>query len=129
MENFRSFPVGPDPFGRTWQVWFKWLQTAISIRHSDSVDAKFILQSGEDTDEKTISLPHFALRELAAHLHVPMTDAWCSRIAKQHLERLILSGEDMEKAIVTPSAQQLLEYAENEKHWETEAIRKRRGAA
>jgi hypothetical protein len=129
MENFRNFPCGPDPFGRTWRVFFKWLQTAISIRHSDSVDVKFILECGEETQEKTISMPHYTLVTLAASLGVRMTDAWCSRLAKQHVEHLILSGEDMEKELVTPSAEHLHAYAENEKRWEVEEVRKRRGAA
>lgn len=129
MENFRNFPVGPDPFGRVWRVWFKWLQTAISIRHSDSVDVKFILQSGDETEQKTVSMPHLTLRLLAETMGIPMTDAWCSRLAKQHLEQMILTGEDMEKDLVTPSPAQLRAYAENEKRWEQEEIGKRRGAA
>lgn len=135
MENFREFRCGPDPFGRTWTVWFKWLQTAISIRHSDSVDVKFVLTADqgtpdEETIEKTIALPHLALLELSKELNVPMTDSWCARIAQQHLEFLITSGEDMEKAIVTPLASQLRTYAENEKRWEAEQVRaRRRGAA
>jgi len=129
MENFRDFTIGPDPFGQTWQVWFKWLQTAISIRHSDSVDVKFILRAGEQTEEKTISMPHLTLRELAAELGVTMSDAWCARLAKQHLEKLVVSGEDMEKSLVTPTAGQLRGYAQREKAWETEQVRLRRGAA
>ena len=43
MLNFRQFEAGPDPFGRKFQVMFKWLQTAISIRHSDTIDVKFVL--------------------------------------------------------------------------------------
>ena len=43
MQSFREFEAGPDPFGRKFQAQFKWLQTAISIRHSDTVDVKFIL--------------------------------------------------------------------------------------
>ena len=129
MENFRNFTCGPDPFGRTWQVWFKWLQTAISIRHSDSVDAKFIVESGEEILSRVVSMPHPVLRELSTDLHVTMSDSWCSRLAMQHLQHLILSGEDMEKDLVTPSSQQLLEYAQNEKRWEQSEISKRRGAA
>ena len=34
-ENFRAFEAGPDPFGQTWQVEFRWIQNAISIRHAD----------------------------------------------------------------------------------------------
>ena len=129
MENFREFRCGPDPFGRTWEVWFKWLQTAISIRHSDSVDVKFVVRSGEETGQKTISMPHRMLRELASELGVKMTDAWCARLARQHLEHLILSGEDLEKDLITPSRAQLRQYAENEKNQELEEVRSRRGAA
>lgn len=129
MENFREFACGPDPFDRTWQVWFKWLQTAISIRHSDSVDVKFVLRNGEETEEKTISMPHLTLRDLSNGMGVKMTDPWCARLAKQHLEHLIVSGEDMEKDLITPSAAQLHAYAEHEKNWEAEQVRSRRGAA
>jgi hypothetical protein len=129
MENFREFSCGPDPFGRTWQVWFKWLQTAISLRHSDSVDVKFLFKDGDEEGQKTISMPHLTLRELAKDLGVKMTDAWCSRLAKQHLEHLILSGEDLEKDLITPSPHQLREYAENEKAQEAQEVRTRRGAA
>ena len=60
MLNFRQFEVGPDPFGRKWQVLFKWLQTAISLRHSDTVDVKFILESDGTRVQKvqvTIVMP------------------------------------------------------------------------
>ncbi len=40
-DNFRRFQAGPDPFGRVWEVEFRWLQTGISIRHADTVDVKF----------------------------------------------------------------------------------------
>ncbi len=129
MENFREFRCGPDPFGRTWQIYFKWLQTAISIRHSDSVDVKFVFKVDAEDGAKTISMPHLTLRELARDMDIKMTDAWVARLAKQHLEFLILSGEDMEKDLITPSPEQLRRYAGNEKKWEAEQVRSRRGAA
>ena len=49
------------PFGRTFQVSLKWLQTAISLRHSDTVDVKFILESEGGREEKTIALEYEAL--------------------------------------------------------------------
>jgi hypothetical protein len=110
-------------------VWFKWLQTAISIRHSDSVDVKFVLHCDDETIQKTIAMSHLTLRELAASMETPMSDAWCSRLAVQHLRYLITSAEDMEKDIVTPSRAQLTQYAEAEKRWEAEQVRSRRGAA
>jgi hypothetical protein len=112
MLNFRQFEAGPDPFGRKFQVMFKWLQTAISIRHSDTVDVKFILQdeSGART-EKTIALPHAMLVELSRSTGRKMDDAWCARIAELHLLRLVETGEDMEKDLVTLSATEIKEHA------------------
>jgi hypothetical protein len=112
MLNFRQFEAGPDPFGRKFQVMFKWLQTAISIRHADTVDVKFILQdeSGART-EKTIALPHAMLVELSRSTGRKMDDAWCARIAELHLLRLVETGEDMEKDLVTLSAAEIKEHA------------------
>ena len=113
MQNFRDFACGPDPFGRMWQVQLKWLQTAISIRHSDTVDVKFILRSEGDVTQKTIALPHLALRETAARLGVAMSDPWCARLAVAHLKFLIESGEDMDKELVTLDAAQIGGYAKD----------------
>ena len=55
IENFRQFQAGPDPFGRSYNVTYLWQQTAISIRHSDSVDVKFTLEDGETREEKVIA--------------------------------------------------------------------------
>ena len=110
MENFRQFDAGPDPFGRTWKVEFKWLQTAISLRHSDTVDVKFVVHDDSARVEKTIALPHADLLALIQRTARPMTDAWCSRLAALHLQHLIETGEDMEKDLVTVSAEELAAY-------------------
>jgi hypothetical protein len=102
MLNFREFEAGPDPFGRKFQVLFKWLQTAISIRHADTVDVKFILVDGSGArTEKTIALPHADLLRVSRETGRPPDDAWCSRIAQLHLLHLVSTGEDMEKDLVT----------------------------
>lgn len=114
MLNFRQFEVGPDPFGRKWHVLFKWLQTAISLRHSDTVDVKFILNSdGADSArvQKQIAMPHADLLELSRRSGHEMTDAWCSRLAARHLERMVQSGEDLEKELVTVRLNELSGYA------------------
>ncbi len=103
MENFRRFEVGPDPFGRSWIVEFRWLQTGISIRHADTVDVKFQLISGEDVQEKVLALPHPDLLSLSAKLGRPLTDPWCMKLAAMHLRQMIETDEDMEKTIVTVS--------------------------
>ena len=112
MQNFRQFELGPDPFGRKFQVLLKWLQTAISLRHADTVDVKFIL-TGEDGErsEKTIALPHPDLIAVAAASRRGMDDSWCARLAVACLAHLVQTGEDMEKDLVTVARNDLERYA------------------
>ena len=113
MQSFRQFEAGPDPFGRKFQVWFKWLQTAISIRGADTVDVKFVLENEQaGSAQKTIALPHLALLALSRETGRPMDDAWCSRLAALHLVRLVETGEDMEKDIVAVAPATLKQYAQ-----------------
>jgi hypothetical protein len=107
-DNFRRFHAGPDPFGRTWQVEFRWLQTGISIRHADTVDVKFVIwtegehkQEAEPKQEKVIALQHADLLALSAKTGHALTDPWCLKLAAQHLNHMIESGEDLEKTLVT----------------------------
>ena len=112
MFNFRQFEAGPDPFGRKYQILFKWLQTAISIRHADTVDVRFILlNENEAQTQKTIALPHADLRRVSEETGRAMDDPWCARIAALHLQRLIATGEDMEKDLVTVLPADLRRYA------------------
>jgi hypothetical protein len=116
MLNYREFEAGPDPFGRKYQVLFKWLQTAISIRHSDTVDVKFILteiKGGEPgaRTQKTIALPHADLRALSRETGRAIDDPWCARIAVLHLKHLIATGEDLEKDLITVNPEDLRTYA------------------
>ncbi len=107
-ENFRRFQAGPDPFGRTWEVEFRWLQTGISIRHADTVDVKFVVWTeGEPKQEKVLALPHPGLLALAGRVGHPLTDAWCLKLAALHLKHMIESGEDLEKTLVTLSVADL----------------------
>lgn len=111
MLNFRQFEAGPDPFGRKFQVFFKWLQTAISLRHADTVDVKFVL---EDEDggkaEKTIALGNADLLRLSRETNRALDDPWCARLAELHLLHLVQTGEDMEKDLVTVPWEHLVRY-------------------
>jgi hypothetical protein len=123
MRNFRQFEAGPDPFGRTFQVYFKWLQTAISIRHSDTVDVKFVLaDENGGRNEKTIALPHADLLTVTRETGRQLDDPWCARLAAMHLLHLIETGEDMEKDLVTVSLAEVRAYAAQEQRAEREAI-------
>jgi hypothetical protein len=112
MISFRQFDAGPDPFGRKYHVLLKWLATAISIRHADTVDVKFFLEdeAGART-EKTIALPHPDLIAASRTTGRKMDDAWCGRIAALHLRHLIETGEDLEKDLVTVPKPELEAYA------------------
>ena len=39
-----------------------------------------------------------------------MTDPWCARLAVLHLKHMVETGEDLEKDLITLSAEQLREY-------------------
>ena len=107
-DNFRRFTAGPDPFGRSWEVEFRWLQTGISIRHADTVDVKFLIWTeGEPRQEKVLALPHPDLLELSKEASHPLTDGWCLKLAAMHLRHVIESGEDLEKTLVTLSLEDL----------------------
>ena len=110
--NYRQFEAGPDPFGRKFQVLLKWLQTAISIRHADTVDVRFVLtdESGVRTD-KSIALPHADLLRVSHETGRSLDDPWCGRIAALHLRYLVETGEDMEKDLVTVLPADLRRYA------------------
>jgi hypothetical protein len=112
MLNYREFEAGPDPFGRRFQVYFKWLQNGISIRHADTVDVKFVLQDESGARaEKTIALEHADVVRLARETNRILDDPWCARLATLHLLYLISTGEDIEKDLVTVPYADLQRYA------------------
>ena len=110
VQNFRHFKAGPDPSGCTWDVDFLWLQTAIAIRHSDSVDVKFLLSGGGARIEKVIALPHPGLLELSRETGRALTDPWCMELAALHLMHMVETGGDLEKAPATVTAEELAKY-------------------
>src|SRR5262249_50760707 len=90
-------------------VQFQWLLSAISLRHSDSVDVRFTLRYDDMKIDKTVALSHPGLLLLSDRTGHPLTDPWCSCLAAQHLKNMVETGEDMDKALVTPSLEQLSE--------------------
>jgi hypothetical protein len=110
-DESRLFEAGPDPFGRTWKVQFRWLQTGISIRHADTVDVKFfVTPSDGGTEEKVIALSHPALLCLTARNGRKLSDAYCMRLAAAHLRRMIETSEDMDATLVSVSPEDLASY-------------------
>ena len=110
-DQARLFEAGPDPFGRMWRVQFRWLQTGISIRHADTVDVKFLLSSdGGEPEEKVLALPHPLLLQLTSRPGQKLTDPLCMRLAAAHVRHMVETSEDMEKTIITVSADELATY-------------------
>jgi len=110
-QNSRAFEA-VDPFGRVWNVEFRWLQNGISIRHADTVDLKYYLTGPDVKREIVIALPHADLVQAARRLGRELKDAWCLHLASRHLERMIRTWEDMDKTIVTLPARELDNLAE-----------------
>jgi len=105
-DNYRRFAV-QDPFGRAWDVEFRWQQNAISIRHADAVDCKYYLASGEERREMVISLPHADLLAVAREAGRELTDAWVLKLAGLRIKRLISTWEDMDQAIAVVSREEI----------------------
>ena len=110
-DQSRLFQAGPDPFGRMWNVQFRWLQTGISIRHADTVDVKFFATpEGGQAEEKVIALPHPALLEITSTRGRKLTDSYCLRLAAAHLRHMVETLEDIDKTLVTLTPQEVSAY-------------------
>jgi len=108
--DYRRFEVTHPASGESYQVEFRWLQTAISLRHRDTIDVKFLV-NGEG---KIIALPHGAVEQVCRSQRAPLTDELCATIAARHLQEALLSGADVEKEILTLTPSRAAELAEHE---------------
>ncbi len=99
-QDLRHFEA-TDPFGRTWQVEFRWQQNAITIRHADAVDCKYYLSCGGEKRELVVALRHPDLLKAAAERGRELSDPWVIRLANCHVRHMITTWEDMDKVLVT----------------------------
>jgi hypothetical protein len=99
-QDLRHFEVA-DPFGRTWNVEFRWQQNAISIRHADAIDCKYYISCGDEKRELVVALRHPDLLEVAARRGRPLSDPWVIHLANCHVRHMISTWEDMDKVLVT----------------------------
>ena len=106
----KNFEVTSEITGERFTVEFRWLQTAISLRHSDTVDVKFLVNG----QGQVIGLPHAALEEACRQAGVPLTDPLCRRLAARHLEFVLRAGEDSEKELITLTRERVAELARAE---------------
>jgi hypothetical protein len=106
MDNYRRF-TATDPFGREWTAEFQWQQTAISIRHADTVDVKWRIATEGERADKVIALPHALLLAESSRSGRELTDPWCMKLAATHLKHMIETFEDMDKTLVTLNSAEL----------------------
>jgi hypothetical protein len=111
VENFRNFETGPDPFGRSWKIAFRWQQNGISIRHADTIDVKWDLECDGEKQEKVVALPLPILMQVSKEQKRSITDAWCMKLGGLHLIEMIASWQDMDKELVTISLDEARTYA------------------
>ena len=102
MLNYREFEAGPDPFGRKFHVYFKWLQTAISHppRRYGRCEVHPCRRKRR-ADREDHRAAACGPRPACEGDRPKLDDPWCSRLAMMHLLYLISTGEDMEKDLVT----------------------------
>lgn len=99
-QDLRHFEVA-DPFGRCWNVEFRWQQNAISIRHADAIDCKYYISCGDERRELVAALRHPDLLAVAGERGRALTDPWVIRLAGCHVRHMISTWEDMDKVLVT----------------------------
>jgi hypothetical protein len=100
-----SFEVVSEITDERFRVEFRWLQTAISLRHADAVDVRFSVNG----QSKTLALPHAALERSCRNAGIPLTDPLCRAVAARRLEIALRTGMDAEKDLITLTPEQVEE--------------------
>ena len=106
--GYDEFSVSSSLDGKNYHCRFHTLMTGISLRHSDTVDVKFLV-NGKGT---VIALPHSAVAEYRRQPGRSLTDADIVQIAGWFLKELLEKGDWTEESMVTVSPQQTLELAD-----------------
>lgn len=106
--GYEEFSVSSPLDGKNYHCRFQTLMTGISLRHSDTVDVKFLV-NGKGT---VIALPHSALAEYRRQQGRGLTDADVIQIAGLFLMQLLKTGNWVDEPLVTGSAQQTLDLAQ-----------------
>ncbi len=104
--DYRHFECASRVDGTRYRCYFVFLQTAISLRHSDTVDVRFLVNG----KRITVALPHVAFARHAQQKGRPITDEQAASIAAWYLTEALESGGGVEDLTVAP--ERVLELAE-----------------
>ena len=106
--DYEEFLVHSPLEGEAYQCRFHTLVTGISLRHSDTVDVKFLVNG----TGVVLALPHAAFAEYRRKTGRALTDRDAIQIAGLALKELLERGERVDTPLLTLSGEQTLELAE-----------------
>src|SRR5258707_12620756 len=87
--NYRDFQAQSALTRQKYQCHFVYLQTAISLRHSDTVDVKFRVNG----QGMVVALPHTAWVEYQNRTGQPLTDERATQVAADILREALERGD------------------------------------
>lgn len=105
--NYRVFQVRSRLNGQLYSCHFHWLQTAISLRHSDTIDVKFLV-NGKGV---VVALPHTAWVQYKEKTGRMLTDEQAATVAATLLKAALERGDNIELLPLTPTAEEVVELA------------------
>lgn len=105
--DYRHFEVRSRLNNQVYHCHFVYLQTAISLRHSDTVDVKFLVNG----TGVVVALPHRAWVEYQTKTGRPLTDELAAQVAAALLTEALERGDDMELLDLSPPADRVLKLA------------------
>jgi len=103
--NFREFECTSRVDGSKYHCFFIFLQTAISLRHSDTVDARFLVNG----QRLTVAMPHPVFVEYRERQGAVITDPHAAAIAATYLKGYLENGGSLED--ITVPTERVLELA------------------
>jgi len=96
--NYHHFECRSRGDGTVFQCHFVFLQNAISLRHSDTIDVRFLVNG----KRITVALPHVAFGEYARRAGAVLTDDQAAAVAALYLTESLENGGDVENMAVSP---------------------------
>jgi hypothetical protein len=105
--NYRDFHTQSALTAQDYHCLFVYLQTAISLRHSDTVDVKFRVNG----TGVVVALPHTAWGEYEKKARKPLTDARATEVAAGLLKEALERGDDIELLDLNPAADEVVKRA------------------
>lgn len=99
--NYRDFRTQSALSRQEYHCVFVYLQTAISLRHSDTVDVKFRVNG----TGVVVALPHTAWGMYQHSTGCALTDARAAEVAAGILKEALERGDDIELLDLNPTAE------------------------